>query len=76
MKVVPWTVNDREDMAMLYDMGVDGIITDRPWILRKVLEEKGAKLPPAREVNLPYHLETDHFEAEERKTESGRDAAY
>ena len=76
MKVVPWTVNDREDMAMLYDMGVDGIITDRPWILREVLEEKGAKLPPAREVDLPYHLATDHFEAEERKAEKGRDAAY
>lgn len=30
MKVVPWTVNDRERMQKLVEMGVDGIITDYP----------------------------------------------
>ena len=70
-------VRDTASIAQVcIDEGVDGIITDRPWILREVLEEKGAKLPPAREVDLPYHLATDHFEAEERKAEKGRDAAY
>lgn len=41
MKVVPWTVNDREDMDKLIELGVDGIITDRPDLLRDVLVEKG-----------------------------------
>jgi glycerophosphoryl diester phosphodiesterase len=41
MKVVPWTVNAREDMEKMIDMGVDGIITDRPDILKKTLEERG-----------------------------------
>jgi glycerophosphoryl diester phosphodiesterase len=30
IKVVPWTVNDTEEMKRLIDMGVDGIITDYP----------------------------------------------
>ena len=76
MKVVPWTVNTFEDFETMYEMGVDGIITDRPWLLRAFLEEKGEKLPPAVKVDLPYHLEPGHYEAEEIKSESGRDAAY
>ena len=30
MKVIPWTVNRKEDMINLLKMGVDGIITDYP----------------------------------------------
>jgi len=30
MKVIPWTVNEREEMDRLIGMGVDGIITDYP----------------------------------------------
>mgnify|MGYP000664832148 CR=1 FL=1 len=30
LKVIPWTVNDPEDIAHLIAMGVDGIITDYP----------------------------------------------
>lgn len=30
MKVIPWTVNNAEEMTKLLDMGVDGIITDYP----------------------------------------------
>jgi len=30
MKLVPWTVNDKEKMKALIGMGVDGIITDYP----------------------------------------------
>jgi glycerophosphoryl diester phosphodiesterase len=41
MKVVPWTVNTKEEMIKLIDMGVDGIISDRPDILKQVLQEKG-----------------------------------
>jgi glycerophosphoryl diester phosphodiesterase len=45
--VVPWTANDPADMARLIDMGVDGLISDRPDLLREVLAKKGRRLPPA-----------------------------
>ena len=45
-------------------------------VLREFLEGKGETLPPLREVDLPYHLEPDHFETEDKKNEEGRDAAY
>jgi glycerophosphoryl diester phosphodiesterase len=32
-----WTVNDAEEMARMRDLGVDGIITDYPTLLRDVL---------------------------------------
>lgn len=35
-----WTVNDARDMARLLDIGVDGIITDRPELLSRVMEER------------------------------------
>ncbi|MPY96945.1 MAG: glycerophosphodiester phosphodiesterase [Actinophytocola sp.] len=37
-----WTVDDAPTMRSLLDIGVDGIITDRPDILRMVLRERGA----------------------------------
>ena len=33
LMVIPWTVNDPNDMRRLIDMGIDGLITDRPDIL-------------------------------------------
>ncbi|NKQ36619.1 MAG: hypothetical protein HF973_13520 [Chloroflexi bacterium] len=33
LQVVPWTVNDPDDMRAMLEMGVDGIISDRPDIL-------------------------------------------
>lgn len=36
-----WTINDRETMEHLIDLGVDGIFTDEPNILRQVLLDKG-----------------------------------
>ena len=30
MQLIPWTVNDRDEMIRLLEMGVDGIITDYP----------------------------------------------
>jgi glycerophosphoryl diester phosphodiesterase len=35
-----WTVNDRQRMSALIDLGVDGILTDDPALLRSVLEER------------------------------------
>jgi len=45
VQVVVWTVNRPEDMARLIDSGVDGIISDRPDVLRKVAAEKGLAEP-------------------------------
>ena len=38
--VHPWTIDDPADMARFLDMGVDGIITDRPDIMIEVLGER------------------------------------
>lgn len=60
MKVVPWTVNNEKDMNMLLDMGVDGIISDKPWLLKQVLEKRNIKLhTPTVNVDSPYHTGTD-----------------
>ena len=45
MRVLPWTVNDPAIMARLIDQGVDGLITDYPDRLRKVMADKGMPLP-------------------------------
>lgn len=34
-----WTVNEAEDMRRLLELGVDGIMTDRPDLLNEVLDE-------------------------------------
>jgi glycerophosphoryl diester phosphodiesterase len=50
LAVVVWTVNKPEDMARMIDIGVDGIISDHPDLLRKVAAEKGITLPAASPV--------------------------
>ena len=45
LKVIPWTVNDAKDMERVLALGVDGMITDRPDLLRSVLEAKGMAVP-------------------------------
>jgi len=40
IKVLVWTVNDPAVMARMLDYGVDGLITDRPDLARKLLEER------------------------------------
>lgn len=43
--VVAWTVNDANDMKATIMLGVDGIITDRPDLLRRVAGEANLPLP-------------------------------
>jgi glycerophosphoryl diester phosphodiesterase len=50
LQVVVWTVNTPADMARLIDIGVDGIISDHPDLLRKVVGEKGMALPAGSPV--------------------------
>lgn len=77
MKVVPWTVNNEKDMTMLLDMGVDGIISDKPWLLKQVLEKRNIKLhTPTINVDSPYHTGTDHKDTAPTEAGNGNDAAY
>lgn len=40
IKVQVWTVNEEPQMQQLLDLGVDGIMTDRPSLLRRVLQDR------------------------------------
>ncbi len=41
LQVHVWTVNETQEMARLLDMGVDGLVTDRPDLLKDLLVERG-----------------------------------
>ncbi|HEU4621311.1 MAG TPA: glycerophosphodiester phosphodiesterase [Burkholderiaceae bacterium] len=47
LKVIVWTVNEPDDMARLIDLGVDGLITDYPNRLRRVMASRAMPLPRA-----------------------------
>jgi glycerophosphoryl diester phosphodiesterase len=36
-----WTVNQREEMNRLLDLGVEGLMSDRPAVLKSVLRSRG-----------------------------------
>lgn len=41
LAVHAWTIDDTAQMHHLFDLGVDGIMTDQPTVLRQVMEERG-----------------------------------
>ena len=45
LKVVVWTVNSATDMQRMIELGVDGIISDYPDLLREVAAQRGLSLP-------------------------------
>ena len=51
LPVIVWTVNRPEEMARLIDMGADGIISDRPDLLRVEAARKGIPLPAPAPVS-------------------------
>jgi glycerophosphoryl diester phosphodiesterase len=44
MQLIPWTVNNKQDMERMIELGVDGIITDYPDILRDLMKELNVEL--------------------------------
>ena len=47
LSVIPWTVDDANDMRALIADGVDGLITNYPALLRTAPADLGMRLPPA-----------------------------
>jgi glycerophosphoryl diester phosphodiesterase len=47
LRVVVWTVNEAKDIQSMLDLGVDGIISDRPDRVRAALSARGLRLPVA-----------------------------
>ena len=41
IKVHVWTIDEPKEMNRLLDLGVDGVMTDRPVVLRQVFEQRG-----------------------------------
>ena len=35
-----WTINDRESIIKLMDMGIHGIVTDKPELIMEIMKEK------------------------------------
>ncbi|GAA4607850.1 glycerophosphoryl diester phosphodiesterase [Actinoplanes octamycinicus] len=45
LEVIPWTCDDPATIGALMDMGIDGIITDYPDRVRRIMAERGMRLP-------------------------------
>jgi glycerophosphoryl diester phosphodiesterase len=45
LQVHVWTVDDPDDCTAMLDLGVDGVMTDRPAMLRDLLEKRGEWAP-------------------------------
>jgi glycerophosphoryl diester phosphodiesterase len=53
LAVVVWTVNSEADMRRMMSLGVDGIISDYPDVLRRVAGDSGFALPAPTPVAAP-----------------------
>jgi glycerophosphoryl diester phosphodiesterase len=47
LSIIPWTVDNADDMRAQIALGVDGLITNYPARLRTVMADVGLPLPPA-----------------------------
>jgi glycerophosphoryl diester phosphodiesterase len=47
LQVVVWTVTQPAAIARMLDLKVDGIISDRPDLVREEMARRGMALPPA-----------------------------
>jgi glycerophosphoryl diester phosphodiesterase len=45
LQVHVWTVDTPQEAAAMLDLGVDGVMTDRPAMLRELLEKRGQWMP-------------------------------
>jgi glycerophosphoryl diester phosphodiesterase len=52
LKVVVWTVNEPPQIARMFELGVDGIISDRPELVREEMKKRGMRLPASTPVSL------------------------
>jgi len=50
LRVIVWTVNEPVQIERMLDRGVDGIISDRPDLVRRIMAERGMTLPLATPV--------------------------
>jgi glycerophosphoryl diester phosphodiesterase len=50
LQVLAWTVNESADIARMLDLGVDGIVSDRPDRVRDAMRRRGLSLPAATPV--------------------------
>lgn len=50
IQVLAWTVNQPADIVRMLDLGVDGIVSDRPDLVRAEMARRGLALPPATPV--------------------------
>jgi len=50
LKVIPWTVNQPVQIDSMLALGVDGLISDRPDLVRDAMRQKGMPLPGATPV--------------------------
>jgi len=47
LTVLAWTVNEPAQIARVMDLGVDGIVSDRPDLVREEMQRRGMALPAA-----------------------------
>lgn len=50
LQVLAWTVNAPRDIERMLDFGVDGIVSDRPDLVREAMQRRGLPLPRATVV--------------------------